>query len=86
MPAPVAKAKGIRHFKAAVRQHGRPQAVARMTFVQLFRRIAADGDNADTALVELRPEFFPAPQLGATIRSPVAAEELDEGELPGQVA
>lgn len=56
----------------------------RTTFGDLLWCVRTDGDDRDTAFVELWPELFPSPQLGDTVGSPVPAKKLDERGLASQ--
>ena len=49
-----------------------------------LRRIRRNGDNAEPSLVKLGTQFFPSPQLGDTVGSPVTAKELEQQGLPCQ--
>ena len=52
-----------------------------IALLDLLRGVGADGHHLNIALVEIGPQFFPSPQLGDTVGSPVASEELDEDRL-----
>ena len=80
----IAQPKEIRHPELSLRQHRRADSMPLVSLCELIRSVRAYGQDLDTALVELGPEFFPSPQLGDTIRSPVGAEELDQDGTPLQ--
>jgi hypothetical protein len=44
----------------------------------LLDAVGGDRDDRDPVRVELRSQFLPSPQLGDTVRSPVAAKELQQ--------
>ena len=78
MDALVAKPELVGHLELTIRKQRGAQPMFGVPLGKLARRVRADCDDLHTALVELGPEFFPSPQLGDTIRSPVTAKELDE--------
>ena len=54
-----------------------------MTGSDLLGCVGAYRHDLDFALVELGPKFLPSPQLGDTVGSPVATEELQKDGLTG---
>jgi hypothetical protein len=40
--------------------------------------ISTDGDYLDSTRIELITEFFPSPQLGDTVGSPVGPEKFNQ--------
>jgi hypothetical protein len=43
--------------------------------------IRTHGDDLHPSLVEFRPQFFPSPQLGDTVGSPVCPKKLDQYDV-----
>ena len=68
-------------FEFTIRKHDGLQLMLRMSYQDLRGTICADRDDLDRTRVELGPEFLPSPQLGDTIRSPVAPEEFHQDGL-----
>ena len=84
MESLVAQPELVGDGKVCIRQHERLQTVRVAPIQNLIGMIHANGDNLNAAFVELRPKFFPSPQLGDAVRSPVPPEELDQGRVAHQ--
>ncbi len=68
----------MRHRQVAVREHDRLRPVLVHPLADLLGRVGAECHELNAAFIQLGAEFFPSPQLGDTVRSPMAAEELQK--------
>ena len=84
VPALVAQPETISHLELSVRQHGGTESVFLVSLREFAGGVGAQCQDLHATLVEFWPEFFPSPQLGATIGSPVCAKELDEHRMASQ--
>ena len=83
MDALVADPEEVGDREVPVREHHALESVLGVTCQDLLRCICTKRHDLDAALVELRSEFFPSPQLGDTVPSPVSAKELQQYGLAG---
>jgi hypothetical protein len=74
----VAQSEPVGHLEFAIRQHNCTESVLGASLRELARGVGADRQDLHTTQIEVGPEFFPSPQLGDTVGSPVSTKKLDE--------
>ncbi len=78
----VAQAEAVAHLKLSIRKHRRAKLMPAVSLDEFARGVRADCQDPHATFVKFGPEFFPSPQLGDTIGSPVCAKKLDEHRMP----
>ena len=86
MNAFVAQAETVGDLQLSIREHRGDESVPAVPLGEFVRGVRADRQDFDAARVELGPEFFPSPQLGDTVGSPVSAKELDEHGMSRKIS
>ena len=71
MDALVSQSEEVGHLKLSIREHRGTELMFWVPFDELIRGIGADCDDLDTPLVKIGSKFFPSPQLGDTVGSPM---------------